>query len=168
MSMLRNRTTRLAALALAGGIALSACSAHPGVAYQATYTDPAGVQQSIVVRESDLDEALQQLAPLRMTRTVALQGLANLPLAQAAASEVGIEVSDEQVRSFLETANPDADFSSTALNLGRAMLLDRALGQLQPAQAAVVNEVVTSMANTYKPEVSPRYTLASRRAENVG
>ena len=151
------RQLATAALIVAAGLGMGACSAHPGAAVSTKNGD-----YSI----ADVDEAVSQLAAVtggqssigaQQVRT----SLINEPQLAAVADSVGVGVTEEQIE---QTA---AQTGGQAVTIGRATratvrsaLLSQQLNQFaqaNPAAVSVMNEAFEQARAAANPQINPRF-----------
>ena len=117
------RQLATAALIVAAGLGMGACSSHPGAAV---------VSSSGSYSNEEVAQAAQQMSVLMGGQQIAdaqiRTQLVNLPLLEAAGASVGAEVSDEQIDQIAARASEQ--------------LGDQSLGTLGPATRATVKSTL--------------------------
>lgn len=155
------RQLATAALIVAAGLGMGACSAHPGAAVSTKNGD-----YSI----ADVDEAVSQLAAVtggqssigaQQVRT----SLINEPQLAAVADSVGVGVTDEQIDQAIEQTA--AQIGGQAVTIGRATratvrsaLLSQQLNQFaqaNPAAVSVMNEAFEQARAAANAQINPRF-----------
>ena len=157
------RQLATAALIVAAGLGLGACSAHPGAAV---------VTSSGSYSTEDVNEAVQQMGLLtgqqsQISADQIRTALLNEPILAAAASSVGTTISDEQVDQTVERV-----LQAQGLTLGhatrttvRSILLEQTLNglvQSDPSIVAGLNDVMTKARESANPQVNPRFRQPSQ------
>ena len=145
------RQLATAALIVAAGLGMGACSAHPGAAV---------VSSSGSYSNEEVAQAAQQMSVLmsgqQISETQIRSQLVNLPLLEAAGASVGAEVSDEQIDQIAARASEQVG--------------DQSLGTLGPATRATVksilltqnlNQVIADARDSSDVRVNPRFVQPS-------
>ena len=160
------RQLATAALIVAAGLGLGACSAHPGAAI---------VTSSGSYSTEDVNEAVQQMGLLtgqqaQISADQIRTALLNEPILAAAASSVGTTVSDEQVDQTVDRVLQAQGLSGLTLGHAtratvRSILLEQTLNglvQSDPSIVAGLNDVMTKARESAKPQVNPRFRQPSQ------
>ena len=145
------RQLATAALIVAAGLGMGACSAHPGAAV---------VSSSGSYSNEEVAQAAQQMSVLmsgqQISETQIRSQLVNLPLLEAAGASVGADVSDEQIDQIAARASEQVG--------------DQSLGTLGPATRATVksilltqnlNQVIADARDSSDVRVNPRFVQPS-------
>lgn len=151
------RQLATAALIVAAGLGMGACSAHPGAAVSTKNGD-----YSI----ADVDEAVSQLAAVtggqssigaQQVRT----SLINEPQLAAVADSVGVGVTDEQIDQAIEQTGGQAVTIGRATRATvRSALLSQQLNQFaqaNPAAVSVMNEAFEQARAAANAQINPRF-----------
>ena len=160
------RQLATAALIVAAGLGMGACSAHPGAAV---------VSSSGSYSNEEVAQAAQQMSVLMSGQQISdsqiRSQLVNLPLLEAAGASVGAEVSDEQIDQIAARASEQLGDQSLG-TLGpatratvRSILLEQTLNglvQSDPSIVAGLNDVMTKARESAKPQVNPRFRQPSQ------
>lgn len=160
------RQLATAALIVAAGLGLGACSAHPGAAV---------VTSSGSYSTEDVNEAVQQMGLLtgqqsQISADQIRTALLNEPILAAAASSVGTTISDEQVDQTVERVLQAQGLSGLTLGHAtrttvRSILLEQTLNglvQSDPSIVAGLNDVMTKARESANPQVNPRFRQPSQ------
>ena len=156
------RQLATAALIVAAGLGIGACSAHPGAAVSTSNGN-----YSI----AEVEEAVSQLAAVtggqssigaQQVRT----SLINEPQLAAVADSVGLGVTDEQIGQAIEQTAAQTGGQSVTLGRGtraavRSMLLNQQLSQFaqaNPTAVAGMNETFEQARAAANARINPRFT----------
>ena len=159
------RQLATAALIVAAGLGMGACSAHPGAAVSTSNGD-----YSI----AEVDEAVAQLNAVTGGQSgVGAQqvraSLVNGPQLQAVGAAVGVAVTDEQIDVTIAQIAQKAggqvpELSRTTREAVRSMFLGQklsAFANANPAAASTMNEVFAQARATSDARINPRFTQPS-------
>ena len=159
------RQLATAALIVAAGLGMGACSAHPGAAVITNNGD-----YSI----ADVDEAVSQIAAVTggQSSISAYQvraSLMNEPQLVAVADSVGISVTDEQVDQAIEQTAAQTGAQVPAIGRGtratvRSVLLNQQLSQfaqMNPAAVPAMNETLEQARGAANAQINPRFAQPS-------
>ena len=159
------RQLATAALIVAAGLGMGACSAHPGAAVSTSNGD-----YSI----AEVDEAVAQLNAVTGGQSgVGAQqvraSLVNGPQLQAVGAAVGVAVTDEQIDVNIAQIAQKAggqvpELSRTTREAVRSMFLGQRLSEVanaNPAAASTMNEVFAQARATSDARINPRFTQPS-------
>lgn len=158
------RQLATAALIVAAGLGMGACSAHPGAAV---------VSSSGSYSNEEVAQAAQQMSVLSGGQQIAdaqiRTQLVNLPLLEAAGAAVGADVSDEEIDQAVSLATQQ--IGDPSLTLGHAtratvksLLLTRNLNkvaQSNPAAAQQLDQVLAQARDSSDVRVNPRFIQPS-------
>lgn len=159
------RQLATAALIVAAGLGMGACSAHPGAAV---------VSSSGSYSNEEVAQAAQQMSVLMNGQQISdsqiRSQLVNLPLLEAAGASVGAEVSDEQIDQIAARASEQLGDQSLG-TLGpatratvKSILLTQNLNQVAQANPSVVpqlNQVIADARDSSDVRVNPRFVQPS-------
>ena len=159
------RQLATAALIVAAGLGMGACSAHPGAAV---------VSSSGSYSNEEVAQAAQQMSVLsggqQISDSQIRSQLVNLPLLEAAGASVGAEVSDEQIDQIAARASEQLGDQSLG-TLGpatratvKSILLTQNLNQVAQANPSVVpqlNQVIADARDSSDVRVNPRFVQPS-------
>ena len=159
------RQLATAALIVAAGLGMGACSAHPGAAV---------VSSSGSYSNEEVAQAAQQMSVLMSGQQISdsqiRSQLVNLPLLEAAGASVGAEVSDEQIDQIAARASEQLGDQSLG-TLGpatratvKSILLTQNLNQVAQANPSVVpqlNQVIADARDSSDVRVNPRFVQPS-------
>ena len=159
------RQLATAALIVAAGLGMGACSAHPGAAV---------VSSSGSYSNEEVAQAAQQMSVLmsgqQISDTQIRSQLVNLPLLEAAGASVGADVSDEQIDQVAARASEQVGDQSLG-TLGpatratvKSILLTQNLNQVAQANPSVVpqlNQIIADARDSSDVRVNPRFTQPS-------
>lgn len=159
------RQLATAALIVAAGLGMGACSAHPGAAV---------VSSSGSYSNEEVAQAAQQMSVLsggqQISDSQIRSQLVNLPLLEAAGASVGAEVSDEQIDQIAARASEQLGDQSLG-TLGpatratvKSILLTQNLNQVAQANPEVVqqlNQVIAQARDSSDVRVNPRFVQPS-------
>ena len=159
------RQLATAALIVAAGLGMGACSAHPGAAVSTSNGD-----YSI----AEVDEAVAQLNAVTGGQSgVGAQqvraSLVNGPQLQAVGAAVGVAVTDEQIDVNIAQIAQKAggqvpELSRTTREAVRSMFLGQRLSEFENANTAAatpLNEVFAQARATSDARINPRFTQPS-------
>lgn len=158
------RQLATAALIVAAGLGMGACSAHPGAAV---------VSSSGSYSNEEVAQAAQQMSVLSGGQQIAdaqiRTQLVNLPLLEAAGAAVGADVSDEEIDQAVSLATQQTgDPSLTLLPATRAtvksLLLTRNINkvaQSNPAAVQQLDQVLAQARDSSDVRVNPRFVQPS-------
>ena len=159
------RQLATAALIVAAGLGMGACSAHPGAAVITNNGD-----YSI----AEVDEAVSQIAAVTggQSSISAYQvraSLMNEPQLVAVADSVGISVTDEQVDQAIEQIAAQTGAQVPVIGRGtratvRSLLLNQQLNQVaqvNPGAVSAMNEAFEQARATSDARINPRFTQPS-------
>ena len=159
------RQLATAALIVAAGLGMGACSAHPGAAV---------VSSSGSYSNEEVAQAAQQMSVLMGGQQIAdaqiRTQLVNLPLLEAAGASVGAEVSDEQIDQIAARASEQLGDQSLG-TLGpatratvKSLLLTQNLNQVaqsNPAAVQQLDQVLAQARDSSDVRVNPRFIQPS-------
>ena len=159
------RQLATAALIVASGLGMGACSAHPGAAV---------VSSSGSYSNEEVAQAAQQMSVLMSGQQISdsqiRSQLVNLPLLEAAGASVGAEVSDEQIDQIAARASEQLGDQSLG-TLGpatratvKSLLLTQNLNQVAQADPSVVqqlNQAIVGARDSSDVRVNPRFVQPS-------
>lgn len=159
------RQLATAALIVAAGLGMGACSAHPGAAVSTNNGD-----YSI----AEVDEAVSQIATVTAGKSsidayeVRVR-LINEPQLVAVADSVGLSVTDEQIDQALEQAAAQTGAQVPAIGRGtratvRSVLLNQQLSQfaqMNPAAVPAMNETLEQARVKANAQINPRFAQPS-------
>ena len=158
------RQLATAALIVAAGLGMGACSAHPGAAV---------VSSSGSYSNEEVAQAAQQMSVLLGGQKVAdaqiRSQLVNLPLLEAAGASVGTVVSDEQIDQVAERAADQSGDGSFTLGPAtratvKSIMLTQALNQVaqtDPSAVQKLNQVIAEAREKSDARVNPRFVQPS-------
>ena len=158
------RQLATAALIVAAGLGMGACSAHPGAAV---------VSSSGSYSNEEVAQAAQQMSVLLGGQKVAdaqiRSQLVNLPLLEAAGASVGTVVSDEQIDQVAERAAEQSGDGSFTLGPAtratvKSIMLTQALNQVaqtDPSAVQKLNQVIAEAREKSDARVNPRFVQPS-------
>lgn len=158
------RQLATAALIVAAGLGMGACSAHPGAAV---------VSSSGSYSNEEVAQAAQQMSVLLGGQKVAdaqiRSQLVNLPLLEAAGASVGTVVSDEQVDQVGERAADQSGDGSFTLGPAtratvKSIMLTQSLNQVaqtDPSAVQKLNQVIAEAREKSDARVNPRFVQPS-------
>ena len=155
------RQLATAALIVAAGLGMGACSAHPGAAVSTNNGD-----YSI----AEVDEAVSQIATVTAGKSsidayeVRVR-LINEPQLVAVADSVGLSVTDEQIDQAIEQTAAQTGAQVPAIGRGtratvRAVLLNQQLSQfaqMNPAAVPAMNETLEQARGAANAQINPRF-----------
>ena len=155
------RQLATAALIVAAGLGMGACSAHPGAAVITNNGD-----YSI----AEVDEAVSQIATVTAGKSsidayeVRVR-LINEPQLVAVADSVGLSVTDEQIDQAIEQTAAQTGAQVPAIGRGtratvRAVLLNQQLSQfaqMNPAAVPAMNETLEQARGAANAQINPRF-----------
>ncbi len=156
------RQLATAALIVAAGLGMGACSAHPGAAVSTNNGD-----YSI----AEVDEAVSQIATVTAGKSsidayeVRVR-LINEPQLVAVADSVGLSVTDEQIDQAIEQTAAQTGAQVPAIGRGtratvRAVLLNQQLSQfaqMNPAAVPAMNETLEKARGAANAQINPRFS----------
>ena len=159
------RQLATAALIVAAGLGMGACSAHPGAAVRTNNGD-----YSI----AEVDEAVSQIAAVtggqssvgaQQVRTSLMNG----PQLAAVADSVGLGVTDEQVDQAIEQIATQTGAQVPVIGRGtratvRSLLLNQQLSQfaqVNPAAVSAMNETFEQARAAANAQINPRFPQPS-------
>ncbi len=159
------RQLATAALIVAAGLGMGACSAHPGAAVSTNNGD-----YSI----AEVDEAVSQIATVTAGKSsidayeVRVR-LINEPQLVAVADSVGLSVTDEQIDQAIEQTAAQTGAQVPAIGRGtratvRAVLLNQQLSQfaqMNPAAVPAMNETLEKARGAANAQINPRFAQPS-------
>ena len=158
------RQLATAALIVAAGLGMGACSAHPGAAV---------VSSSGSYSNEEVAQAAQQMSVLLGGQKVAdaqiRSQLVNLPLLEAAGASVGTVVSDEQIDQVGERAAEQSGDGTFTLGPAtratvKSIMLTQALNhvaQTDPSAVQKLNQVIAEAREKSDARVNPRFVQPS-------
>ena len=159
------RQLATAALIVAAGLGMGACSAHPGAAVITNNGD-----YSI----AEVDEAVSQIATVTAGKSsidayeVRVR-LINEPQLVAVADSVGLSVTDEQIDQAIEQTAAQTGAQVPAIGRGtratvRSVLLNQQLSQfaqMNPAAVPAMNETLEQARGAANAQINPRFAQPS-------
>ena len=159
------RQLATAALIVAAGLGMGACSAHPGAAVSTNNGD-----YSI----AEVDEAVSQIATVTAGKSsidayeVRVR-LINEPQLVAVADSVGLSVTDEQIDQAIEQTAAQTGAQVPAIGRGtratvRSVLLNQQLSQFaqaNPAVASAMDETLEQARVKVNAQINPRFAQPS-------
>ncbi len=159
------RQLATAALIVAAGLGMGACSAHPGAAVSTNNGD-----YSI----AEVDEAVSQIAAVTAGKSSidahqVRASLMNEPQLVAVADSVGLSVTDEQVDQAIEQIATQTGAQVPVIGRGtratvRSLLLNQQLSQFaqaNPTAVAGMNETFEQARGAANAQINPRFAQPS-------
>ena len=159
------RQLATAALIVAAGLGMGACSAHPGAAVSTSNGDYSIAEVDEAVAQLDAVTGGQSGVGAQQVRA----SLVNGPQLAAVGAAVGVAVTDEQIDVNIAQIAQKAggqvpELSRTTREALRSMFLGQRLSEFanaNPAAASTMNEVFAQARATSDARINPRFTQPS-------